>query len=195
MKVTTWSLLAGMAAAVPAYHSSEYDFVIIGSGPGGGTLAADRVAEHSSMSWLFYVNHYQNETPAQRDSKFAYRLSNGTIWSGLDPPQDAQSLGILYPRGATLGGSSQLNAMNFAIPPDRDWDYIAELTGDEFWRANHMRDLFIDIENCTYAPEGTPGHGSGGFVQVRHRLIIRIFAIGKVRATGMTSLTLPVDQL
>lgn len=39
MKVTTWSLLAGMAAAVLAYHSSEYDFVIIGSGPGGGTLA------------------------------------------------------------------------------------------------------------------------------------------------------------
>jgi choline dehydrogenase len=44
---------------------------------------------------------------------------------------NGERLGILYPRGATLGGSAQLNAMNFAIPPDKVWDHIAELTGDE----------------------------------------------------------------
>lgn len=151
------------------------------------------------------MRHRPNETPSLLTdfpmAPFGLDLIRLRTHNRMDILQKANlitydyRLGILYPRGATLGGSSQLNAMNFAIPPDRDWDYIAELTGDEFWRANHMRDLFIDIENCTYAPEGTPGHGSGGFVQVRHRLIIRIFAIGKVRATGMTSLTLPVDQL
>lgn len=59
--------------------------------------------------------------------------------------------------------------MNFALPPDNDWDAIAELTGDESWKFHKMRELFIEIENCTYAPEGTPGHGFDGFIQVRTR--------------------------
>ncbi|KAF4968617.1 hypothetical protein FSARC_4041 [Fusarium sarcochroum] len=194
MKLTSLSLLAGLASALPTKDAAEYEFVIVGSGPGGGTLAAnlaraghsvflieagddqgdtllqripalaDNVAEDPSMSWSFYVNHYQNETQARRDSKFAYRLSNGTLWSGLNPPEDAEPLGILYPRGATVGGSAQLNAMNLAMPPDKDWDYVAELTGDDSWRPDKMYQLFMDIENCTYRPEGTPGHGFGGFL-------------------------------
>ncbi|KAF4493198.1 Choline dehydrogenase [Fusarium agapanthi] len=51
---------------------------------------ADQVAKHPSMSWSFYVNHYQNETQARRDSKYAYRLSNSTLWSGLDPPEGSE---------------------------------------------------------------------------------------------------------
>ncbi|KAF5550386.1 choline dehydrogenase [Fusarium napiforme] len=195
MKLISLSILAGLATALPTNPPYQYEYIIIGSGPDGGTLAAnlaraghsvflieaggdqgntplqripamaDQVAEHPSMSWSFYVNHYQNETQARRDSKYAYRLSNGTLWSGIDPPEGAEPLGILYPRGATLGGSTQLNAMNFALPPDNDWDSIAELTGDESWRSDRMRELFVDIENCTYAPEGTAGHGFGGFIQ------------------------------
>ncbi|KAF5974714.1 choline dehydrogenase [Fusarium coicis] len=194
-KLISLGILAGLAAALPTGPPDQYEYIVVGSGPGGGTLAAnlaraghsvflieaggdqgntplqripamaDQVAEHPSMSWSFYVNHYQNETQARRDSKYAYRLSNGTLWSGLDPPEGAEPLGILYPRGATLGGSAQLNAMNFALPSDNDWDAIGELTGDDSWRSDKMRELFIDIENCTYAAEGSPGHGFGGFVQ------------------------------
>ena len=78
------------------------------------------------------------------------------------------SLGILYPRGATVGGSAQLNAMNFALPPESDWNYITELTGDKSWSSDNMRRLFVELEDCTYAPEGTPGHGFDGFIGVRH---------------------------
>jgi choline dehydrogenase-like flavoprotein len=79
-------------------------------------------------------------------------------------------LGILYPRGATLGGSSQVNAMNFAWAPDNEWDYIAELTGDESWGHEHMREHLVDLENCTYVPQGTPGHGYDGYLEVRQLL-------------------------
>ncbi|KAL1656399.1 hypothetical protein SLS61_000862 [Didymella pomorum] len=57
--------------------------------------------------------------------------------------------GILYPRGATLGGSSQVNAMNFAWAPDNEWDYIADLTGDESWGHENMRRYLTELENCT----------------------------------------------
>jgi choline dehydrogenase len=74
--------------------------------------------------------------------------------------------GILYPRGATVGGSSQINAMNVALPPANDWEYIAELTGDDSWHASEMRQHFIDLERNAFFPPGTPGHGFDGYVSV-----------------------------
>lgn len=77
--------------------------------------------------------------------------------------------GVLYPRGATLGGSSQVNAMNFAWAPDNEWDYIANLTGDASWGHEHMRRHLMELENCTYVPQGTPGHGFDGYITVSPR--------------------------
>jgi choline dehydrogenase-like flavoprotein len=80
-------------------------------------------------------------------------------------------MGNYYPRGATLGGSSQVNAMNFVWAPDNEWDYIAELTGDKSWEHQHMRRHLMDLENCTYVPRGTPGHGFDGYIEVSLSLI------------------------
>ncbi|KAH9888174.1 GMC oxidoreductase [Xylariomycetidae sp. FL2044] len=173
----------------------EYEYVIVGSGLGGGTLAAnlaskghsvflieagpdgvddpiqmipsfgDVAAEDPRYSWSFFVSHYQNETQARRDNRFTYLLTNGSYYVGLDPPEDAEPLGILYPRGATLGGSGQLNAMNWAWPADSYWDSLAEILGDESWQASSMREHFIALENCTYEPRDTPGHGFEGPIQ------------------------------
>ena len=57
--------------------------------------------------------------------------------------------------------------MNFAWAPDNEWDYIANLTGDSSWSHTHMRRHLMDLENCTYVPRGTPGHGFDGYIQVR----------------------------
>lgn len=66
-----------------------------------------------------------------------------------------------------MGGSSQVNAMNFIWAPDNEWDYIANLTGDDSWRHEEMRRHLMDLENCTYVPEGTEGHGFDGYLDVR----------------------------
>jgi choline dehydrogenase len=57
--------------------------------------------------------------------------------------------------------------MNFLWGPDSEWDYIAELTGDETWGHEYMRQHLIALENCTYLPLGTPGHGFDGPIEVR----------------------------
>lgn len=56
--------------------------------------------------------------------------------------------------------------MNFIWSPDNEWDYIANLTGDETWGHEHMRRHLMNLENCTYVPEGTPGHGFDGYLVV-----------------------------
>lgn len=137
------------------------------------------------MSWQFFVNHFQNETQARRDSKYTYRLNNGSFYVGLDPPSDAKPyvtiqptmdekstnntrLGIFYPRGKALGGSSQVNAMNFALPPDEDWMHIAQLTGDNSWQPQNMRKYFQELEKNEYLPRRVPGHGYDGYIAVSH---------------------------
>lgn len=80
--------------------------------------------------------------------------------------------------------------MNFALPPESDWNYIAELTGDKSWSSDNMRRLFVDLENCAYAPEGTPGHGFDGFIGVRGlRFKLEANFLTFRRATETTSLT------
>ncbi|KAK2594952.1 hypothetical protein QQS21_007310 [Conoideocrella luteorostrata] len=195
MKPFLWlALLGNLTAAFPRNTSQEYDYVVVGSGPGGGPLAAslareghsvflmeaggdrgdellqqvpgfaDVNAETPGMSWQFFVSHYQNETQARRDRSFTYRLINGSLWHGIDPPEDAEPLGIYYPRGATVGGSAIANAMNVVLPPDSDWDYIANVTGDHSWTASQVRQHFVELERNTYMPVGTPGHGFNGYI-------------------------------
>ena len=40
MKLASWSILAGLATALPTNPPDQYEYIIIGSGPGGGTLAS-----------------------------------------------------------------------------------------------------------------------------------------------------------
>ncbi|KAH8596917.1 putative choline dehydrogenase [Bisporella sp. PMI_857] len=186
-------LLLTLVRGILALKTPQYEYIVIGSGPGGGPLAANLAraghsvllleaggdngealtermpalatinAEGSDASWEFFVSHFQNETQAKRDNKFTYLLSNGSYYVGIDPPADAEPLGIYYPRGATVGGSSQVNAMNFALPPDDDWKIIANLTGDDSWLPEKVRTHFIELERNLYLP-GSPEHGYGGYV-------------------------------
>lgn len=121
------------------------------------------------MSWEFYVNHYQNPEQAYRDTKYTWRTRNQTLYVGTDPPNGSEPLGILYPRAGTLGGCGNHNAMNLALPPDNDWNYIANMTGDASWSAENMRRYFQQLERNDYLPNSnsTAGHGFDGWLHVR----------------------------
>ena len=56
------------------------------------------------------------------------------------------------------------NAGIMEMPTDDYWNYIADLTGDQSWRARNIRRIFQDIENCHYEPNGTAGHGFSGWL-------------------------------
>ncbi|KAI0798770.1 hypothetical protein GGR55DRAFT_672091 [Xylaria sp. FL0064] len=174
--------------------TTEYDYIVVGSGPGGGPVAANLAlagfkvllidaggdsgeatkevvpglhflaSEFDETSWSFFVNHYDEIGQQRKDSKMIYTLPDGTQYRGLSPPAGAEPLGILYPRAGTLGGCSRHNAMITMYPFDQDWDDIATLTGDDSWAAKNMRQYFEKIEKNEYLPTSVIGHGYNGWL-------------------------------
>ncbi|KAM0328159.1 hypothetical protein ACHAQA_005566 [Verticillium albo-atrum] len=204
MKVSSLllSVLATFASAVPSQLDTRqsgtilasYDYVIVGSGPGGGPLAA-RLAiagkkvllleagddqggsipyqvpslnlqstEYEPMQWDYFVNHYSSLDAQKKDSKMTYRTTSGEVYVGLNPPSGATPLGVLYPRAGTLGGCAAHNALITVYPHASDWNRIATLTGDTSWRASSMRNYFKRLESARYLPNGVVGHGFNGWL-------------------------------
>jgi len=139
-----------------AAADAEYDYIVVGSGPGGGTVASNLARANYTVllieggdqstasgydqyppqiTWDFFVKHYADDERQRKNSHLTWRTKEGSYWVGRDnPPADAKLLGVYYPRGSSVGGSSMINAMVTFLPSDSDWTYIANLTGDQSWR-------------------------------------------------------------
>jgi choline dehydrogenase len=145
---------SGCAGAKCDDVSQGYDYIVVGSGAGGGTLASrlarkgfrvllleagedpggkpvyqipafhGRATEEAGLAWWYFVEHYTDPARQALDSKRT--------------PE-----GILYPRGGALGGSTAVNAMITVLPKRSDWDAIAGETDDASWRASEM-DRYYD---------------------------------------------------
>jgi choline dehydrogenase len=151
--------------------SNKYDYVVVGSGAGGGTVAA-RLAEAGRTVLLLEAggdplnlagtrlpedyqvpafHPFASENPALRWDFFVRHYGSDERQkkdSKFTPERD----GVLYPRAGALGGCTSHNAMILVYPHNQDWDDIAELTGDSSWRAENMRRYFERMEDCRHRP-------------------------------------------
>ncbi|MEO5912962.1 MAG: GMC oxidoreductase [Luteolibacter sp.] len=190
--------VAKMLQDARTLRTSTFDFIIIGSGAGGGPLAC-RLAkagkrvllleagsdpakaksidypnaavgeihdspgyhaaatEDQEMSWQHSGRHYPGPRQ-QADSKYAPFSWHMNPVGAPNPERCIQrdpdgTGGIFYPRSAGLGGCTGHHAMIVIRPNDRDWDHIADLTGDPSWRGETMNNYFAKFENCLYADE------------------------------------------
>ncbi|KAJ4112193.1 hypothetical protein NW768_011772 [Fusarium equiseti] len=193
--------LIGLATLAWAHKSHDlnvkentYEYIVVGSGPGGGPLAANLARSGHSVllleagdeqvdnpnsrmvynntpaindpltRWDFFVTR---DTPEFDDQYHltTYRQTDGDFYIGLDPPKGAERLGIYYPRAGTVGGCAMHNAAYISLPADVDWNDIAKLTGDDSWRTPSMRQYLVNLERCNYIQNGsTPDHGFTGYI-------------------------------
>ncbi|KAK5625874.1 hypothetical protein RRF57_001590 [Xylaria bambusicola] len=159
---------------------SEYEYVIVGSGPGGAPLAANlAIAGHSvllidaggdyghlrerespalanpssernEVSWGFFTHHYENDEIALKDRKLTWLTPDGRFYSGLNVPEGSTKLGNFYPRYGGLGGCAEHNALVALLPSRNDWDNIKNVTGDKSWDNDAMRKYFKKVEKLEY---------------------------------------------
>ncbi|MGO4305552.1 GMC family oxidoreductase [Cupriavidus sp. RAF12] len=155
--------------AMSGQDEAEWDYVIVGSGAGGGTLAARlveagmrvcvleaggdaRAHEAPCMPEDYDVPGFHAcaaENPAMAWNFFVRHYAD-EAQQRRDPK--CGPAGVLYPRAGTLGGCTAHNALIFLYPHDADWDHIADLTGDPSWTATRMRRYAKLVEQCRHRP-------------------------------------------
>lgn len=187
-----FALLGATLAA--ATELTGYEYVVVGSGAGGGPVAA-RLAmaghktllieagddqghndnytvpaysalssEDHALSWNFFVRHYADDERQALDYKTSYETPDGSIYTGLNPPSGSKMLGTLYPRTGSLGGCTAHNALIAVYPHRSDFDRIAAMTSDDSWSSDNMRKYFARLEDNRYLLPGAKGHGYDGWL-------------------------------
>jgi choline dehydrogenase len=162
---------------------NEYEYIVVGSGAGGGTVAA-RLAERGAKVLLLeaggtdepidyqvpvfhgsatedpemrldhFVRHYESEARQERDPKYQHERDQGRH-------------GVYYPRARTVGGCTAHYAMIIIRPHDSDWKTIVDATGDESWSPEKMNGYFARVERWQYSADSGSGHGDEGWLPTR----------------------------
>lgn len=181
IKPTGGKIRIGLGTTV-GQTASQFDYIVVGSGAGGGPVAANlaeagfRVllleagddpvgpahevpgfhgyaSQDPAMRWDFWVRHHADEQARRRNSKYRERYPE----TG-GPVVD----GVLYPRASALGGCTAHHALITAYPHDNDWRRVADVTGDDGWSPDAMRRHFRTIEACRYRAPTTADATAGG---------------------------------
>jgi choline dehydrogenase-like flavoprotein len=196
-------------------EAREWDYVVVGSGAGGGTLAA-RLAEAGMRVFLleagtdprlsteprlpddydvpgFHTFACENDAMSWN---FQVRHYADEARQTRDPKYNPSTQGVLYPRAATLGGCTAHNAMIYMRPHDSDWNHIAQLTGDRSWRASSMRRYAKRVEACHHRPLwralqhvgiDPTGHGWNGWLHTERSVPLE--ALGDPQMVGLVAHT------
>ncbi|MFL6212539.1 MAG: GMC family oxidoreductase [Blastocatellia bacterium] len=152
---------------------TDYDYVVVGSGAGGGPLAAnlakagfkvlvmeaggDPCSENETGRLMYEVPIFHGDSTEYPPCAWNYFVRHYT--DETQQRKDEKALyeidgkaTVWYPRAGALGGCTAHNAMITVVPQDSDWDEIAAITGDDSWRGENMRPYFTRLENCQYVP-------------------------------------------
>lgn len=147
--------------------TQEYDYVIVGGGSAGCTLAA-RLSEDKSISVCLLeaggpdssvLIHAPAGVVAMVPSKINNYAYQTVPQAGLNGRRGYQ------PRGKTLGGSSSINAMLYVRGNRWDYDHWAAL-GNPGWSYAELLPLFKRCENNEQISNDF--HGQGGPLNVTY---------------------------
>jgi choline dehydrogenase len=159
---------------------AEYDYIVVGSGAGGGPLACNLAEDPSGcrvalveagsdpMAAIGSPAFYNTTVPgfytrASEDPGYSWQFfvqhykDDGQQKKDSKVYDDHGKPRIFYPRAAAVGGCTAHHAMITLYPHDADWTAIQNLAGDPSWSPDKMRERFERIVKRTYLPSAGSG--------------------------------------
>ena len=139
---------------------SGYDYVIVGAGSAGCTLAA-RLTEDPGVRVLLLEAGGKDRSPNIKiPAAFGKQFHTKLDWDYSTVPQAGCANRELYsPRGRSLGGSSSMNAMLYVRGRPIDYD-LWESEGATGWGWQDVEPYFRRAED--HAAGADEIHGAGG---------------------------------
>src|SRR5215467_16028043 len=129
---------------------SSYDYIVVGAGSAGCTMAARLSEDPACRVLLVEAGGADISRPAlQSPVLWPSNFGTDVDWAYRTTPQArAAGRAIDWPRGKVIGGSSSINAMIWVWGHAADFDHWAD-AGNPGWDYAHLRPLFQSIETCS----------------------------------------------
>ncbi|KAJ6620004.1 hypothetical protein B0H10DRAFT_1114433 [Mycena sp. CBHHK59/15] len=164
------ALSASSLPACPDTSDAEFDFVVVGSGVGGGPVAA-RLAESGFSVLVVDAGHEVVNVNTTIPFYFGRAVEDPQLelnytYDEYSPGFKVQRNDAWYPRARALGGSTVHNAMvNDIAGTERDFDNLATMFNDSTWSYDNMRNYFKRIEHNLNFNTSNPDHGFNGWLK------------------------------
>src|SRR5882757_3220750 len=143
---------------------ADYDYIIVGAGSAGGTLAA-RLTENSAPRVLLLEAGAASHPYSRMPLSFGLLIDNPAAnWLYQSEPEPGTAnREIPVPRGKLLGGSSAINGLVWVRGQTLDYDTWAQM-GARGWSWQDVAPLFTRIES--HEKGGVNGRGTAGPLRV-----------------------------
>ena len=170
---------------------TQFDFIIIGAGSAGATLAA-RLTENNQFSVCLIEAGGKDTSPFIHipfGLAFLSRMTNLGWEYDTEPQSQLDDRKLFWPRGKVLGGSSSLNAMCYIRGVPEDYNRWSDM-GAKGWDWQTVLPYFKKSEKQQHGESEM--HGADGYLSVsdlRHTNPLSSTFVDAAEEIGLSKVT------